>query len=106
MVAMAAARLSGALQVAGDQSSGTVWFHDGDVIYAILTNDPGVGGHDESFDPVIRAHWAIDHTLDVLFTNTVLTIHLHETTVEMDPADPRFDTLMVLAAFEEIHQPA
>jgi hypothetical protein len=42
----------------------------------------------------------------VLFTNTGLTIHLHETTVEMDPADPRFDTLMVLAAFEEIHQPA
>ena len=106
MVAMAAARLSGALQVAGDQSSGTVWFHDGDVIYAILTNDPGIGGDDEPLDPVIRAHWAIDHTLDVLFTNTVLTIHLHETTVEMDPADPRFDTLMVLAAFEEIHQPA
>jgi hypothetical protein len=105
MLAMAAARLSGALQVAGDQSSGTVWFHDGDVIFAVLTNDLGLGDHDAD-DPVLRAHEAILHTLTILFTNTVLTIHLHETTVEMDPADPRFDTLTVLATFEETHQPA
>jgi hypothetical protein len=90
MLAAAAARVTGSLQVAGDRSSGLVWFVDGDVVSAGLTNDPW---HNEPAgdDPICHASFVIERSLDELFSNRVLTLHFRDRPVPDDV--PRFDTL-------------
>jgi hypothetical protein len=107
MLAMSAARLSGTIQVAGDQHSGQVWLREGDVTYAALANEQDTGGEDLD-DPVFRAHHAIVHTLGGLFMNQVMTIHLRKAASAGSDDDPRFDTVHLLRLFDESpgHQPA
>lgn len=96
MLATAAARLTGSLQIAGDRSSGLVWFVDGDVVSAGLTNDPW-RNQPAGDDPVRHARLVIERSLDELFSNRVLTLHFRERPVPDDL--PRFDTLHLIRHF-------
>ena len=104
ILAASAARMTGSVQVAGNSSSGLIWFVDGDIVSAGLTNDPWryqpVGD-----DPVHHARLVIERSLDELFSNRVMTLHFRDREVANGERLPRFDTLHILRHFEA-HQSA
>lgn len=102
MLAAGAARVTGSLQVAGDRSSGLIWFVDGDIVSAGLTNDPW-RNEPAGDDPICHARLVIERSLNELYSNRVLTLYFRDRSVAEDV--PRFDTLHIIRHFEG-HQSA